>query len=138
MAGLLTPPDHVAAELRRWAADPFDPVRDNCGMSVLRYVERVLDRRLSPAPRFTTDAGAALMLERAGGFRAYCAWALARLGCPHTDAPGRGDVGLAELERGLTAVIALDSRRIAARAGQAVVIRQATLVVAWGVRCHRR
>lgn len=148
MAGLLKPPgqvpaiDAVAAELHRWASEPFDWTRDNCGLAVLAYVERVRGVRLWPRPRFVGQVGAGLMLERRGGFHAYCRWAFDKLGCPPTDAPIRGDAALAVFPAGLTACLVLgdagDGRMyLGARGDRAAVIEPLVPVATWSVPCPR-
>ncbi len=140
MAGLVSPadaPDAVTRALRRWAAEPFDRVRDNCGLAVLRYVEEAVARRLFPPPAYTSWLGALRMLKRAGGYALYCDWAMGRLGCPPTLAPRRGDVGLIELSGGLTAAICLGRGMWGARGDRAVVIEAAEAETAWRVPCRR-
>jgi hypothetical protein len=150
MAGLVTasraivaPADAVAVELRRWASTPFDWARDNCGLAVLGYAERVRRRLVRPRPRFRGKVGAGLMLERLGGFEGYCTWAMAQIGCPVTDAPVRGDVALVDLPgSGLTACICLGTASSgamwAARGDSAVVIEPAAPLKAWRVTCPRQ
>lgn len=140
MAGLLIPADcdPVAAELRRWASTPFDWRTDNCGLSVLFYVEQTVARLLQPRPLVKGRRHAARMVRRAGGFQALCAGAMARLGCAPTDVPARGDVGLVELASGLTAAICLGGDAWAARGDHAAVIEHVEPVAAWRVVCHRR
>lgn len=142
MAGFLTPPpspaDPVSAELRRWASSPFDAARDNCGLAVLAYVERVCGQALSPALPARSYLAARLAILRAGGFAAYAGAIMARMGCPATDRPRRGDVALADLPSGEAAVIVLGDGMVAARGDHRVVICPATPTAAWRVSCPRR
>ncbi|WEK00589.1 MAG: hypothetical protein P0Y59_02540 [Candidatus Sphingomonas phytovorans] len=148
MAGLVTAPavpvDAVAAELRRWASTPFDWTRDNCGLAVLGYAERLRGRQVRPAPSFQGKVGAGLMLERHGGFAGYCSWAMAQIGCAVTETPERGDVALVDLPgSGLTACLCLSRASSgatlwAARGDHAVVIEPGEPTKAWRVTCPRR
>lgn len=138
MAGfLIAAADPVSAELRRWAASPFDAVRDNCGLAVLAYVERALGQRLSPPLAYNSYLAARLAMLRAGGFAAFAGEQMARLGCQPTDRPRRGDVALAELATGETAVIVLGDGMVAARGDRCVILCPAEPMAAWSVTCRR-
>lgn len=146
MAGLLDP---VSAELRLWASAPFIDGETDCALSVLAYVERVTGRQLSPRPRYAGKLGGERFLRRRGGFEAYGTWAMAQLGCPRTDAPQRGDVGLIDLPgSGVAACLclgpapAVTGAMWAARAHYETVIAPMTALAAWrvfpgGVPCPR-
>lgn len=129
--------DPVAAELRRWASSSFTWGETDCGLSILAYAERVRGRRLSPWPRYATALGAARMLRAAGGYPAYFVWAMGRIGCPVTDQPRRGDVGLVELSTGLTACLCLGGLW-AARGHDGVVMVPGTALVACEVICPQQ
>lgn len=128
--------DPVAAELRRWARSSFVWGKTDCGLSILAYAERVRGQRLSPWPRYATALGAMRMLRAAGGYPAYFVWAMGKIGCPVTDRPRRGDVGLVELPSGLTACLCLGTLW-AARASRGIVMVPASPVVACEVSCPR-
>ncbi|WP_447727284.1 DUF6950 family protein [Sphingomonas koreensis] len=148
--------DPVAAELRRWASEPFDWRDANCGLSVLDYVERQVDLRLAARPRFDSKAAALRHVLAAGGMLSLCGEAMARLCCPPTELPERGDVGVVALAGGETAAIcvaridlriegqaaastAIGRRWVwAARGDRAVVIERAEPVASWRVRCLKR
>lgn len=144
MAGLLIPADDaVAAELRRWAATPFDWTRDNCGLAVLYYVERVTMRRLDPAPCAVGRIGMLRMIDRAGGYLTLARRTMARLECPQTAKVRRGDVGLIMQDSDPIAAIALEAGQAhsvfwAARGDRAAVIRTGEPLAAWRVACHRQ
>ncbi len=148
MAGLLSH-DSVAETIARWAAEPFTWAA-NCGRSVLDHVERVTGRMLEPAPACDSKAAALRLVLAAGGMEALCADAMAQLGCPPTDFPRRGDVGLVDLAGGVTAAIcvariaveaagqAIGERLLwAARGDHLIVIEAAWPIRAWRVACHR-
>lgn len=136
MAGLLDP---VTQELRLWAADAFAFQRNNCGLAIVAYVERVTGAKLTPAPKFDGEIGAGIMLARRGGFAGYCRWAMARLGCDLTTEPERGDVALVELPgSGLTACLCTSPGRWAARGIDGVVIQPGSPVLAWRLPCRPR
>lgn len=142
MAGLLSPAaalmDPVAEELRLWASDPFEFQRNNCGLAIVAYVERVTGGKLIPAPKFDGEIGAGTMLARRGGFEGYCTWAMGRLGCEPTEQPSRGDVALVDLPGGgLTACLCVSPGNWAARGTDGVVIQPGMAVLAWRVRCPR-
>lgn len=146
MAGLVTlaalprDADPVAAELRRWASEPFDW----CALCVLDYVERVRGRALRPRPIVRGRVAIARITRSPQRFEALCGDAMRRLGCPPTDTPGRGDVGLVKLASGLTAAICLDAwggagpQLWAARGDGTVVMQPAEPVRAWEVACPRQ
>lgn len=138
MAGLLSQPpaDAVAAELRRWASEPFVWGRTDCGLSILAYAERIRGQRFSPWPAYRNARGAYSMLARAGGYIAYFVETLGAIGCPETDEPGLGDVGLVELDTGLTACLCLGDSW-AARGAREIIILPAEAIVACEVRCPR-
>jgi hypothetical protein len=146
MAGLVSLDPLLRATLRIWSDEAFDPVTDNCALSVLGFVERASGQALN-LPRlllhpFVQQAIAA----RPASFRAVARWAMARLGCEPTDAPERGDVGLVALPAaGLTACLCLGetgaSRGLpmwAARLERGVVSFPAAAESAWRVPCRRR
>jgi len=138
VAGLLIS-DPVSAELRRWASTPFDWAADNCGLTMLHYVERAVGRLLLPRPRrLKGRIDAERLVRRAGGFHALCSDAMAQLGCPTTDMPARGDVGLVELRSGLTAALCLGGDAWAARGDRAAVIEHVEHLAAWEVACPRQ
>ena len=139
MAGLVSAPDPVAAELRLWASTPFDPAKANCGQSVIAYVERATGRR-SRAVRQLGPIRTACIWASRDRFIAFGRDALAELGCAETDNPLRGDVGLVELPVGLTAALCLcdagaGKHMWAARGNREVVIDAAAPVIAWRVPC---
>lgn len=139
MAGLLIPAapiDAVAAELRRWAREPFDAVSRNCALSVLSYVEGVTGQHLPVGARLFTRRRQQELLRAHGRLEGLARWALQQLGCAETSAPVRGDVGLVELAGGPTAAICLGDSW-AARGDRAVVVEQAEPLAAWRVRCPR-
>ena len=132
MAGLLTDP--VAAELRRWASEPFVWGSADCGTSLLDYAERVTGRRFEARPSYSNQFGAARVVREAGGFIPLCDEAMEQLGCSRTTAPVRGDVGLADLPgSGLTACLCLGALW-AARAMFEVVIAPMAPIPAWRVQ----
>lgn len=139
MAGLLSRPglDPVAAELRRWATAPFDLARDNCGLSVLAFAERMSGRVLGRGRGIAGARAAARLIADPAAFVAVSSALMRRLGAAETDAPARGDVGLVELPAGLTAAICVDAGRWAARGDRAVVIQRAEPLVAWRLACPR-
>lgn len=141
MAGFLTlpssPADPVSVELRRWASSPFDAARDNCGLAVLAYVERVCGRALIPALPSRSYLAARIAILRAGGFAAYAGSIMAQMGCDPTTRPRRGDVALADFPAGETAVIVLGDGMVAARGDRRVLICPAKPTAAWSVTCHR-
>lgn len=129
--------DAVAAELHRWAVEPFDLGRDNCGLSVIGYAARVLGCAV-PAWLFGFGAFGAwrLMLDDAR-FLAVADRALAEMGCEEIAAPARGDVALVRLPgSGLTACICTGPLW-AARGDRAAVVGAGELVRAWRVACRR-
>ena len=140
MAGLLARPpaaapvgaDPVAAELRRWAAEPFDLARDNCGLAVLAYAERATGRTL-PRKGLTGTRTAAWAMKQPKNFAGIAIASMARLGCAATSEPERGDVGLVDLPGGLTACLCVDRGRWAARMERGVVIQPAEPRQAWRV-----
>jgi hypothetical protein len=156
MAGLLIPAaagigpaeqvDAVADELRRWASLPFDWGATDCGLSILRYVERIVGKLLDPQPWHRSALEAARLLKAAGGYPAYCAWIMEQLGCPLTDDPLRGDVALVDLDGvGLTACLCLGPASLrsaesmwAARGDRAIMMLPARHEIAWRVPCPRR
>lgn len=137
-------PDAVAAELHRWAAEPFDLALANCGLSVLAYAARVTGRRVPLWLRAFGRIGAGRLMRNDGLFVSVAARALAEMGCPEADTPRRGDVALVRLPgSGLTACIcsraAADGAAMwAARGDRAAVVGPGELVKAWRVTCRRR
>lgn len=154
MAGLLTSPayvaDPVAAELRLWARETGGDRRAICALSILDYLERVLGLALKPSPRLLGSDRLAAIWRRPGRFEAFALWAMRQLGCPATEAPARGDVGLVDLPgTGLTACLCTGSavrpreRMWAARTAEGVIIQPGSAVLAWmvpreGAICRRR
>lgn len=125
--------DLVAAELRRWAAEPFDRRRANCGLSALAYVERVTGRRLRPSPRMLSPIVMASLWLRPGSLETFADWAMGRLGCPPTETPIAGDVGLADFGLGPTACLCT-GRFWAARGEDGAVFKIVEPARAWSVR----
>ncbi|WP_432769816.1 MAG: hypothetical protein HEQ22_03450 [Sphingopyxis sp.] len=147
MAGLLTTaapigaPDAVAAEIHRWAAEPFDLGDGNCGLSVIDYVARATGQ---PAPHWLRRLGrrgAARLMRDDARFERVASAALAAMQCSGTDSPVRGDVALVLLAgSGLTACICASSANgglWAARGDRAAVLARGTVRKAWRVRCRR-
>lgn len=144
MAGLLSasgpdqaqPFDMVAAELRRWARLPFIWGKTDCWLSVTAYVERLTGKNL-PHPGHHSALDAARILRAAGGYAEYCRRAMEVLGCPPTEKPQRGDVGLVDIPGiGLTFCICLGALW-AARGDRRLIIMPASHVLAWEVSCPR-
>ncbi|WP_034157931.1 DUF6950 family protein [Sphingomonas sp. ERG5] len=152
MAGLLNaaanehPVDAVAGVLRRWASEPFDWATDNCGLAVLAYVERARGLVFTPPLIFTGKVDALRFILASGGLETVCATVFGQLGCPATDAPRRGDVGLVDLAAGPTVAICvghvdaivggqvLEHRSLwAAKGDYEVVIVPARPIAAWSV-----
>tara|TARA_B100000678_G_scaffold284890_1_gene287157 strand:+ start:292 stop:711 length:420 start_codon:yes stop_codon:yes gene_type:complete len=139
MAGQLTmPTDAVTAELRHWAREPFALGTGNCGLSVLGYAERVREATVRRGRGLVGRRSAARLMRSPERFVLVAAALMARLGCPETDAPLRGDVGLIDLPAGLTAAICLGDGDWAARGPRSTVIGPATAEIAWSVRCPQR
>ncbi|ALJ14274.1 DUF6950 family protein [Sphingopyxis macrogoltabida] len=143
MAGLLIAsapigaPHTVAAELRRWAVEPFDLGIANCGLSVIGYVARVTGAPV-PAWLFAFGRrGAARLIDDGAQFEAAASRALSEMGCPETDAPAHGDVALVELPgSGLTACIRAGTLW-AARGACSAELGPGTVRKAWRVACRR-
>lgn len=138
MAGLLSPaPNPVAAELRRWAAEPFDLGVANCGLSVIGYVARVTG---APVPAWLYAfgrRGAAELMRCDERFEAVASRALAQMGCAETETPEHGDVALVELPgSGLTACIRAGALW-AARGERSAELGPGTALKAWRVVCRR-
>lgn len=127
----------VAAELHRWAAEPFDLGRANCGLSVLAYVARVTG---APMPAWLYSfgrRGAARLMRDDARFEAVAARALAEMGCPATEAPVHGDVALVDLPgSGLTACIRAGTLW-AARGECSAELGPGRMRRAWRVACPR-
>ena len=146
MAGLLMPaPDAVGAEIVRWASEPFDMVSANCGISVAGYAARVTGQRVPRWLNAFGRLGVARLMRGRRAFLAAATRAMADLGCPETDAPERGDVGMVDLPgTGLTACIcawpahagAREAMWIARGDGEAL-IAPGVAVKAWRVACRR-
>jgi len=141
MAGLLTDP--VAAELRRWAAEPFDLGAANCGLSVLDYAERVSGRTVTRGRGITGRRAAVRLMRRPEAFLSVCAGLMRALGCTPVAEPVRGDIGLADLAGGMTAAICLAGAGAGlfmwgARGDRAVILDAAEPIVAWRLPCPRR
>ncbi|PAL20230.1 hypothetical protein CD928_17640 [Sphingopyxis sp. GW247-27LB] len=137
--------DAVAAELHRWAAEPFDLALANCGLSVLAYVARVKGRLVPMWLRAFGRIGAGRLMRSDALFQTVADRALAEMGCARTLAPRRGDVALVRLPgSGLTACICSRSASSrmpamwAARGDRAAVIAAGELVQAWRVACRKR
>lgn len=140
MAGLLNPsgPDPVAAELRRWASEPFDLALANCGLSVLAYVARATGKTVPGWLHRLGRIGAGRLMRRDTAFLSVADRALAQMGCVETDMPARGDVGMVRFAgSGLTAALCVGSLW-AARGDHATVIEAGQVVKAWGVSCRQR
>ncbi|MEP9402030.1 DUF6950 family protein [Sphingomonas silueang] len=137
MAGLLTGDDAVAAELRRWASEPFGWAEANCVLSVLDYVERVTGRRLAMRPALSGRRSARRFVQAAGGMVAMAGRAMASLDCPRTDDPRRGDVGVIDMGGMLVAAIRT-GRLWAARGRRDVVFAASPALAAWRVECPRQ
>ena len=139
MAGLLIPVlDPVAAELRRWSAEPFHPVRDNCGQSVVAYAARALGLPVPAAAARLGLFGTWRLVRDRNRFLAFCAARMAELGCSATASPQRGDVGVVDMAAtGPTAAI-WTGKLWAARGDQATVFEAAPVIEAWEVVCPKR
>ena len=142
MAGLLTATvdsvDAVAAELHRWAVEPFDLAQANCGLSVITYVGRVTGRDAPPWLDAIGRVGALRLMRSDRAFEAVATRALAEMGCGVTVSPERGDVALVDLPgTGLTACICT-GLLWAARGDREAVLAPGTATKAWSVSCRRR
>ena len=142
MAGLLIAPapvDAVAAELHRWAAEPFDLAAANCGLSVMAYVARVTGL---PVPAWLYGLGrrgAAELMHSDARFAAVAARALAGMGCPETAAPRHGDVALVHLANsGLLTACIRAGALWAARGERSAELGPGTVLKAWSVVAVRR
>lgn len=144
MAGLLRPgQDAVASTLEVWARLPFKWGSTDCFLSVLDHVEFATGRQLQARPRYSNALGAQRILQRWGGFEAYCSMVMAQLGCPTTVNPERGDVGLVRLpDVGLTMCLCI-GELWAARGDHEVLTARCEPEIAWrvvagGSQCPRR
>lgn len=144
MAGLLSPVPAlpvgatIAAELHRWATEPFDLASNNCGLSVISYVSRMTGRPIPAWLGAFGRLGAARLMRSDAQFEAVAARALAEMGCPETECPEQGDVALVHLAGSglLTASICAGSLW-AARGDRAAVLGPGTVRKAWRVECHK-
>jgi len=136
-AGLLMI-DPVAAELRRWASEPFDDLRANCAISVASYAARATGQHLPTWMQRISRIGAARIMAREERFLTIADRGMAKLGCSETGAPKRGDVGLIVLPgSGLTAAICT-GRLWAARGDRETVIATGEIRRAWRLPCPRQ
>ena len=133
--------DRVSAELHRWAREPFDLGRDNCGLAVIAYLEEATGERLPTWLRLRLHGRrtARRLMRSAAAFERTAALALELLGCEPVEDPRRGDVGLVELPgSGLTACIYAGRGLWAARGERAAVLEPGRVRRAWRVPCPRR
>lgn len=136
MAGLLERDwnrDPVRATVRFWAATPFVWGPDDCGVSVLKYVEKRLGRKIKVRPTHTGARTAKLLLFLNGGFVKYGEKIAEELGVEETDSPQRGDVGLIDIpKQGLTACLCL-GQHWAAKGDKEILFLDAEPVISWKV-----
>lgn len=138
MAGLLTPATSVAAELHRWAAEPFDLAVANCGLSVIAYVARVTGEPMPDWLHAFGRRGAGMLMRCDDTFEAAASRALAAMGCPETDSPRHGDVALVRLDAsGLLTACIRAGTLWAARGECSAELGPGTVLKAWRVECRK-
>lgn len=80
-----------------WMRSDFTWGKTDCGLSVLDYVCRVLERRPLTYPEHTDETTAGELLQGAGGLLKYASGIMLELDLEQTPSPVTGDVGVVDL-----------------------------------------